>query len=308
MAYICILAPLYVISSSPSALDALRIDIHQQLTHGTAHPEILHKTYTYACLLASLAAISRNPTEEEALKSVERLDMSIIVAGAAGKLDLILDLIEAIQKDYLPLSPFGSPTFHLNEISTIHVPTASKAVVQLASPPSLHTFQQKCSKQPFVLRGYIQDWPALNEHSWSSPQYLDKVAGRGRVVPVEVGGDYRTEDWGQRIVPWHEFLQLSPDVYLAQHDLFRQFPALRNDIVVPDYAYASLSAPGYSPPSNDDQLVTNVWFGPASTYSPAHTVSRQISNSTRVLSCRTHTSIYTVCTPCPVVALLMFAL
>lgn len=65
-------------------------------------------------------------------------------------------------------------------------------------------------------------------------------------------------------------------LYLAQHTLLTQFPALRSDIMVPDYAYASLPSPStfsaYRPPGNDEQLVINAWLGPKGTVSPAHTV------------------------------------
>ncbi|KAF7978693.1 hypothetical protein HWV62_44953 [Athelia sp. TMB] len=102
-----------------------------------------------------------------------------------------------------------------------------------------------------------------------------------RIVPVEVGRDYRRDDWTQRLIDWDDFLTLiaSPRehevVYLAQHNIMRQFPALRDDIVVPDYAYTALpppeSFPRYKPPSNEEELVINAWFGQQGTESPAHT-------------------------------------
>lgn len=128
----------------------------------------------------------------------------------------------------------------------------------------------------------------MQHHSWASTGYLRSIAGPGRLVPIEVGSDYRNDDWTQKMMVWDDFLtvldsqecvhQNKPDVlYLAQHDLMKQFPALRADIVVPDYIYAALECPadfpGYMPPGNDDQLVINAWLGPGGTVSPAHTVS-----------------------------------
>lgn len=50
-----------------------------------------------------------------------------------------------------------------------------------------------------------------------------------------------------------------PVGYLAQHPLFEQIPALRGDIVTPDYCLTG-------------QLrSTNAWFGPAGTVTPLHT-------------------------------------
>ena len=94
------------------------------------------------------------------------------------------------------------------------------------------------------------------------------------------------------MMPWDEFLAAleeveggqpggtppRPVLYLAQHSLFRQFPALKEDILVPDYVYCDLGPPEnyrqYAPPANEERLVLNAWLGPAGTVSPAHTVSK----------------------------------
>jgi lysine-specific demethylase 8 len=128
----------------------------------------------------------------------------------------------------------------------------------------------------------------MQERPWSSVDYLRSVAGPGRIVPVEVGKDYRNDDWTQKLMNWDEFLESIdfPDrpsrqtpgdvLYLAQHNLLTQFPALRADIVIPDYLYACPSCPvdfpAYKPPANEEQFVLNAWLGPKGTISPAHTV------------------------------------
>jgi lysine-specific demethylase 8 len=127
----------------------------------------------------------------------------------------------------------------------------------------------------------------MQEHPWASTDYLRFVAGPGRIVPIEIGSDYRNDDWTQTLMDWDDFLtaldsqglehQNKHDVlYLAQHNLLKQFLALRTDVIVPDYIYASVSPPvdfpGYEPPANDEQLVINAWLGPGGTVSPAHTV------------------------------------
>jgi hypothetical protein len=98
---------------------------------------------------------------------------------------------------------------------------------------------------------------------------------------VEIGNDYRADDWTQTLMDWDEFLDsltsdAGPLLYLAQHSLFLQFPHLREDIEIPDYVYFCPNPPKhfphYRPPGNDEQLVLNAWFGPKGTISPAHTV------------------------------------
>lgn len=254
------------------------------------------RLYTDACVLRSLADIAYiiPPTDTIALECIARLDRAIVIAGAPGegRLDFILDMIDKIQRAYFPSRPFDfsclldvvpSAHPHLLEVHPNSIPCID--------PPSLTSFQYTCSMRPFILRGHIRNWPAMQEHPWSSTDYLRSVAGPGRIVPVEVGSDYRDNDWTQKLMNWDDFLAtLAPGserghdvLYLAQHSLLMQFPALRADIIVPDYVYACLLAPadfpGYKPPGNDEQLVINAWLGPAGTISPAHTVSLTVNTS-----------------------------
>ncbi|BGP27366.1 jumonji domain containing protein [Rhodotorula toruloides] len=66
-----------------------------------------------------------------------------------------------------------------------------------------------------------------------------------------------------------------PILYLAQHSLFRQFPSLLRDILIPDLVYSSPSTDGtgkpYEPPATEDGYILNAWFGPGGTKSAAHT-------------------------------------
>lgn len=250
------------------------------------------RLYTDACLLRSLAdvacAVSLDDTV--ALESIGRLDRAIVIAGAPGegRLDLILDSITNIQSAYLPtrLVDFA--------ILPVVIPSSlprwldsSSHSIPCIEPPSFGLFQKSTSLHPFIIRGYVRDWPAMQEHPWASTDYLQFVAGPGRIVPIEIGNDYRNDDWTQTLMDWDDFLTALDSqalerrnkhdvLYLAQHNLLKQFPALRADVIIPDYIYASLSPPvdfpGYEPPANDEKLVINAWLGPGGTVSPAHTV------------------------------------
>ncbi|KAF8604377.1 Clavaminate synthase-like protein [Ceratobasidium sp. AG-I] len=241
---------------------------------------------------------------EQAVRSV---DLAIILAGAPGegRLDLAYSCISYIQHRYLPLSlPSPQPYNPSEHIPPPNTANPTQSVPRIKPPPSLSAFPT-LSQRPFILPGFAKDWPATI--NWRSASYLRSCAGRGRVVPVERGGDYRDEGWEVDLMSWELFLDGigwgkdhaetnlggsratdndnmgvegssdSEGLYLAQHSLFTQFPKLRADILVPDYVYTS---PGthsnhpeaYSgPPGNDEQLVINAWCGGRGANSPAHT-------------------------------------
>ncbi|KAI1490560.1 hypothetical protein F5X96DRAFT_679022 [Biscogniauxia mediterranea] len=171
--------------------------------------------------------------------------------------------------------------------------------------------------QPLVMRGAIGGaWPALTTRRWDRPSYLlSRTFGGRRLVPVEVGRSYVDEGWGQRLVTFGAFLReyidpslssssssssspsrlsspsssaaaggptststTKPIAYLAQHPLLTQLPALRADILVPDYCYTSPPPPSFSPrdaalppPPPLDEPLLNAWLGPPGTITPLHT-------------------------------------
>ncbi|CAL1703535.1 unnamed protein product [Somion occarium] len=281
--------------SSLSKLDALIDGAYQQLSSSKTPVLCWRRLYTDACIWRTLAEFLPPHTEVPssiALTCVARLDRAIIVAGACGqgRLELIHELISLIQVISLGLGP-SSPNFSAQEHdlvpkSEIAFPqTYRRTVPRLETPPPFASFVSKYSKGPFIIPAYIEDWPAMNEHPWKSMEYLRSLGGPGRIVPVEVGADYRRDDWTQEMMGWDDFLssmttpdgpngERKPVLYLAQHNLFSQFPALREDVIIPDYVYAPLPPPEtypmYVPPGNREQLVVNAWLGPKGTISPAH--------------------------------------
>ncbi|PNY28739.1 Mitochondrial division protein 1 [Tolypocladium capitatum] len=152
--------------------------------------------------------------------------------------------------------------------------------------------------RPVVFTDLIASWPALTDRPWNQPDYLlSKTFGGRRLVPVEVGRSYVDEGWGQELIPFRAFLAkyVAPGLvdadgtdntdtdtadgaarqvgYLAQHNLFRQIPSLRNDIAVPDFCWAAVPRHP-SDPSRDQPPVDaprlNAWLGPARTITPLH--------------------------------------
>ncbi|TRM59954.1 hypothetical protein BD626DRAFT_506962 [Schizophyllum amplum] len=271
--------PKRLCQSAAGRLDDIAASAHKEMPRAGARLTGWRVIHTDACILAALA-------DTDALASIARLDKAIIISGAAGygRLDLILDLIDALQrrcKHSEPLPALDLPrTAHPRPSRP---PTASSAVRELADPPLMSVFQRQLSDQPFVLRGYATDWPCCAEHPWASAAYLRSATGPGRLVPVEIGQDYRAEEWTQELMSWDTFLSHLDFVdqprkahsgsvlYMAQHDLLMQFPTLKSDLLIPDYVYACVGSDEYKPPANDDGLVLNAWLGPAGTMSPAHT-------------------------------------
>ena len=251
----------------------------RNLSNNDTSLDIWRSLYTDSCIVRAFA-VSR----QSLLLAISTLDRAIIIAGpfGDGRLDLILGLIRNFQ---LPLSQcYVAKTM----LSTPTIPASFECTIpQLSSPPTFLTFQSHHSHQPFILRNYAQDWPAMCDRPWRSAAYLRSVAGPGRLVPVEIGQDYRSGDWKQELMDWTDFLSTidfddQPSsrneetiYYLAQHDLIKQFPALREDMIIPDYVYASLPCvdyPDYRPPQHEYEALFNAWLGPKGAMSPAHTV------------------------------------
>ncbi|KAG8985414.1 hypothetical protein FRB90_004732 [Tulasnella sp. 427] len=253
--------------------------------------ELFQLASMYTSLLDTLVHNNSASSQDEAIykAAIARLDRAIILTGGDRYADLLEDMIKCIQDAYLPLETPQSTSAEAGLDEPGSMGTEPPRLLPLSSTPipaidapSLSSFQRERSAHPFIIQSYASKWPALTGHQWRSLEYLRGVGGRGRVVPVEVGGDYRASGWTQTLMDWEEFLEdifpptdsSKSKLYLAQHSLLRQFPALRRDMEIPDYVYAELDPPNdwatYKPPMNDEQLVINAWLGPQETISPAH--------------------------------------
>ena len=216
------------------------------------------------------------------LCAIQGLDRAIVFAGAPERLDLVHELIEALQWQCLiPKSASVGCTLECATSGRQHYGPTSIPVPQV----HLQDLFSSNFSTPFVIFGAISDWPAISDpdHAWNSIDYLLSVAGPGRIVPVEIGNDYRVDSWSQNMMPWEDFLHWLPTsdgvgkdemIYLAQHSLLTQFPKLRGDILIPDLVYfvPETREADYKPPVNEEGLVINAWLGPKGTISPAHKV------------------------------------
>lgn len=260
---------------------------HERMSAATSPQELnaLRKIYTDATILLGLMqSLMSLPMD-----AIASLDRAIIVAGpfGSGRLEFILDAIGRIQ---LPLlCNWPAKSINLDKFkslsSAVEIDFLKCSIQCLLAPPSFIAFQSTYFRHPFLIRNYAADWPALRGHPWRHHAYLLSVAGPGRVVPVEIGSDYRSDDWHQKIMLWEEFLSLldfedhpfsatnTSIYYMAQHDLTKQFPRLLEDIEIPDYLYTELESPHYHPPCNESKILLNTWLGPKGTLSPAHFVS-----------------------------------
>jgi hypothetical protein len=236
-------------------------------------------------------------------RSVRKLDTAIIVGGA-GRLKRMNWIQRAIKLAQVDTTPHEAsqqnrgnekPCKRRRLDTPPELLSAPRVIPSLGNPPDIERYLTNYRDAPFILRGYLNAksgsiWPASSK--WSDPEYLLSRVGRSRCVPVEEGSSYDNSDWGQRIVPFEDFLARAGffgatveasfpktrPMYLAQHSLFRQFPELERDMSLPDYVKSRPAAPAgfpsYLRPDTEDGVIVNVWVGSGSgeIVSPAHTV------------------------------------
>ncbi|GAB7349370.1 hypothetical protein MBLNU459_g8496t1 [Dothideomycetes sp. NU459] len=215
---------------------------------------------------------------------VYTLDMAMILTGAPGRRELILQVLESLQELVdLPETQFQD--CFQDRLDSVSHPDTFVRKERL----DFVDFQEHLDTvtEPLVIMGAIDHWPALSDshRRWNSPRYLmSSTLGGRRLVPVELGRSYTDEDWAQRIMTFAEYMQSyllkpsqEPTGYLAQHDLFSQVPGLAADTSVPDYCYTTPPPP--PPPKTGstvavptlEEPLRNAWLGPAGTVSPLHT-------------------------------------
>ncbi|KWU41521.1 Clavaminate synthase-like protein, partial [Rhodotorula sp. JG-1b] len=281
------------------------------------------RLYTDAVLYGAIAQLAHSNEGGDAthalLQTIGRLDSALVISGSPGpmRLELAHQAPSHNEEDRLALSHLHQ---HISSSSSTRnrETTAPSSVYPHPSPrtrlpPNIprpgsqprppRTVHRPTRRRPFPRNGEKR---AHTRSRWSDLTYLRRLAGPGRIVPVEVGGDYTQSGWGQKMMPFDEFLDSlaggvgvgvgvgtregdgadRPIYYLAQHSLFRQFPALVSDLLIldlvyspPEHHYPSLSldsntskeTSSYEPPQSEEGYVLNAWFGPGGTKSAAHT-------------------------------------
>jgi hypothetical protein len=189
------------------------------------------------------------------------LDLGIMMGGDRYREDLH-DLVEQIHS--FCVKCYGYPS---SKIITEQPQLKRKKYsdnIQRISNPSLTQFIEKFYKPqiPVIITQAIDDWPAIN--SWQNLDYFKQIAGY-RIVPVEIGTDYVSKNWTQKLMTFNDYIDKYIETdneikgYLAQHQLFEHIRPLKKDIIEPLYcAIGELQS-------------INAWFGPKHTISPLHT-------------------------------------
>ena len=142
-------------------------------------------------------------------------------------------------------------------IPSVECPSEEVFVTQYFSP--------QC---PVILLKMVDNWPAMR--LWNIREYWQAIAGR-RTVPIEIGKDYMSTEWTQKLTDFSTFLDClasldekeedhASRMYLAQHPLLEQMDLLRQDILIPEYCHLT-----------GEISSINAWIGPAGTVTPAHT-------------------------------------
>lgn len=290
-------------------------------------PLCWRRVYEDACLWETVKILEEQECDVAAdddgdwiTKIVQLADSAIIFAGAPLRRGLIDELLGTLTKQLQASEGATSPdesytsspankrrrlnsggaskrsgakdlSFFLSTTPSQPLPCldSSRSIVRLKAP-SLSAFGKHLNhvRTPLVITGSIHHWPAVDD--WKDPQHwLNNTHGGRRLVPVELGRSYTDEGWGQKIMPFGDYLRkhvlrtedsdchsnkennggninnahLSDASgtseaaqplkgYLAQHDLLGQIPALRNDITIPDYCYLEPPRANTSDDNDDD--------------------------------------------------------
>ncbi|EMD00357.1 hypothetical protein BAUCODRAFT_61056 [Baudoinia panamericana UAMH 10762] len=283
--HLCGPAPLRVIENCPGTV----LDLTYEKLHSFSYskvPSQWRRLYEEASLYrASELVVEATLDGDVWLDAVVRiLDTGIILAGAPGRGPVFRRIFGQLEQLVTPDLGHDIPaTF---DVVPQRAVDSGSAVPRAVHVLDLEGFQKWLGKGagPLIVPGAMGHWPA--SQLWHDPNYLlRRTLGGRRLVPVEIGESYTSEGWSQRLMTIREYMRafLLPSEpaevgYLAQYDLFAQIPALRNDIVVPDYCYAateldedSLRTSGLGNAEPLDEPLLNAWLGPKGTKTPLHT-------------------------------------
>ncbi|MCJ1354864.1 MAG: hypothetical protein MMC33_004854 [Icmadophila ericetorum] len=262
------------------------------------------RLYTDACIGVALVHLRTHlqvNRYEEMLEAwvenvVNALDMAIIMTGAPRREKMIEEMLQQIEAYVVAILPDTTERREVEIPDTFPPASTRVPYLEFPVPKSRMTpvpFRDHIKMEsitPFVSTNNLADWPALHSsRPWSNPNsLLARTFDGRRFVPVELGMSYTSSDFSQNIMTFADFMAeylLKPQPeklgYLAQHDIFSQVPALKEDIRLP--FFCSVKPPFPQPgnplyakyetgkvPALKSPLIS-AWLGPAGTISPLHT-------------------------------------
>lgn len=268
-------------SKSLLLTSALQDKLYEQLNtgHWSNVDENYRKAYTLTIFLKVLHYLLMCDTkiDDKTLeKCLYELDLGLLLGCPLNidekSIDLLNIAIETLEQHKQPMCSHSNNAKR-QKIDKPTLPTTMDIIPSVVCP-SLEEFKCKYfdSLKPVLLKNCIDHWPAMKK--WNDPVYLISVAGN-RTVPIEIGENYTSNQWSQDLVNFQKFIlrqytdsddPFNRIEYLAQHNLFDQITALRQDICVPEYCCLSTSS------STSSTLLPDIkaWLGPIGTVSPLH--------------------------------------
>ncbi|KAK9470045.1 uncharacterized protein V1510DRAFT_432461 [Dipodascopsis tothii] len=228
------------------------------------------RLYAAACLVESCQLVRAGRPWPEAVHAIDRGLIRAGVALRARMRQLADQMLAALapaappQRAQVLLASADAGAPPARPVPVLRDPDAVSLTEYLAAPPAGADAR---GLAPVHLTAVAAHWPALAR--WNSVAYLLGQTHAGeRLVPVEIGRSYVAAQWSQDLVPMRVLLDriaAGETVYLAQHNLFHQVPALHADVLMPDCVYTDL--PGKP---DETAVVSNCWLGAAGTVSPLH--------------------------------------
>ena len=204
--------------------------------------QTLRDWYSLSCLILGRKSVD-----------LQWADRGLIFGGPLSKCHAELRrMIDTFPK---PLSTLSDDFF---KSSLMPSPSITNQIPE--SAPTLDSFvlNHLNPGHPVVMRGLVEHWAAVDQ--WRNKSFwLNNF--KNRWIPVEKG-IYSTGDFSQELVSISSFIESREDLFLAQYDIFREFPELDDSISpLPDFCFLN----------EIGQVTKNLFFGPAGKFSPLHT-------------------------------------
>lgn len=231
-----------------------------------------------AVLLLTKAHYNLLDQAEAREKSMWELDNGLLLGCPlphSTHCNILSDCLTILQSDKCIETDGASESSTFDTKSDLRLPNEN-CDVDLLDQPSIDHFRTNHfdKSRPGILKNCMNQWPAMTK--WPQPNYLLEMC-RMRVVPIEIGKNYTKENWSQDLVKFEDFFRrqflasaTSTETkrieYLAQHNLFDQIPALKADILTPEYCCCTTDK------NADAEIDVDIkaWLGPEGTTSPMH--------------------------------------